>query len=146
VAGLLAWVSLFLPWWHISGLGPPITVSPVLLLTLERGEGAGAGLIQLSEGFYGLVVISFAFILLGGLTGVLRGFIRKKLVPLVAGVLVLSSMNMLTYAFVYLKIAGAVLCLTPTLFGAPIGYGISYGFVLAGISGVVILLSALYEI
>lgn len=146
MAGLLAWVSLFLPWWHISGLGPPITVSPVLLLTLERGEGAGAGLIQLSEGFYGLVVISFAFILLGGLAGVSRGFIRKKLVPLVAGVLVLSSMNMLTYAFVYLKVAGAVLCLTPTLFGAPIGYGISYGFVLAGISGVVILLSALYEI
>lgn len=146
MAGLLAWVSLFLPWWHISGLGPPIGVSPVLLLALEESDGAGSNLIQLSGGFEGLVILSVALIFLGGLVGVFRGFIKKKLVPLVIGVLVLSAVHMLTYIFVYLKVAGAVLCLTPSLFGAPLGYGISYGFVLVGISGVVILLSALYEI
>lgn len=143
VAGILAWSSLFLPWWYISGLGPPIALSPVLLLALERKS---VELLQLSDGFFGLVVASVIFVLFGGGVGILRGHIHKKLVPLIAGLLVLSAVNILTYAFTYIKIAGAVLCLSPYFFGAPLGWGISYGFFLAGISGVLILLSTVYEI
>lgn len=144
LAGLTAWVSLFLPWWSISGLGPPINLSPHMLLTLER-NGSGSDFLQLSEGFYWLVVLANAFIILGGGVGVLRSFINKTF-TFISGVLLLSSLHILTYAFIYIKVAGAVLCLTPTLFGAPLGWGLSYGFAVAAASGVLILFSVLYEV
>lgn len=97
VAGLLAWISLFLPWWHISGLGSSITISPVLLLAIEKNGGAGANLLQPSEGFYGLVIVSFLFILMGGIVGTFRGYIKNRIVVMFSGLLLLSTMHTLTY-------------------------------------------------
>ncbi len=144
LGGLFAWASLFLPWWYISGLGPTILVSPLLLFALGLGWTGGNAL-RLSEGFSWMVNLSTASLLLGGLVGTLRGFIKRKIIPLTAGLLLFSSIYFLTETFNYLKVDGAILCRTTYLYGAPIGYGISYGYAVPMISGILISSSVLYE-
>ncbi len=145
VAGVLAWASLFLPWWRISGLGPDIGISPIFMLRLALG-GAAEGIIELTEGFSSLVILSIAFVVISGGVGVFRSFVRSKTVAFVAGLLLLSVLNLLTYAFVYLRVAGSVLCLTPSIYGAPLGWGMQYGFAIAALSGVIIIFGAIYDI
>ncbi|WP_457554547.1 hypothetical protein [Candidatus Pyrohabitans sp.] len=144
-AGLLAWASLFMPWWHITGLGPEIGITPFFMLRLALSGQVATGIIELSEGFSGLVQLSFFLVVIGGAAGVLRRFIRSRAVVFLAGFFMLSVLNILTYAFVYIKVAGSVLCLTPSIYGAPLGWGLEYGFAAAALSGVIIILSAFYE-
>lgn len=136
--------SFFLPWWHISGLGPKIQISPLFLLNLALGRGGE--FIQVSEGFTGLIFVASAFVLIGGLVGLLRGFTQRKFIPFIGGLLIFSAINILSYAFVYLKVAGSTLCLNPSIIGAPVSYGFSYGFVLVGASGLAILASTFFDI
>ncbi|NOZ58602.1 MAG: hypothetical protein GXO66_03355 [Euryarchaeota archaeon] len=145
-AGLLVWLSLFLPWWYISGLGPKIGISPVFLLKLALVEDTAAGIIELSEGFSGLILLSFLLAGAGGAVGVFRSRIRSRALVFVAGMFLLSVLNLLTYAFIYLKVEGSVLCLTPSIYGAPLGWGLEYGFAVAALSGVIIILGAIYDL
>jgi hypothetical protein len=145
MAGIAALVSLLLPWWRISGLGPEVGISPLFLVKLAL-HGAGEGIIELSEGFSGIVLLSVAFVVLSGLGALLRWVAHRRALSFLAGIVMLSALNLLTYAFVYLRIAGSVLCLTPSIYGAPLGWGIHYGFAVAALSGLAFLLSALYDL
>lgn len=141
-----AWISLTLPWWYISisGLGSLLKLSPLYLVSMGN-SGKGGGFLQLTGGLYSLVIVAIAFTLIGGTAGVYGAYMKKRAFSLVGGILVISSINLLTYAFVYLKVAGAVLCQTPSLYGGPLGWGLTYGFLFAVISGALILLSALMD-
>jgi len=102
-------------------------------------------MLQLSGGLYNLTLVAVALLLIGGIAGVYGSKIKKKSTTLIGGVLVLSSVNILTYAFVYLEVAGAVLCQTPSIYGGPLDWGLSYGFLLSAVSGIGILVSTLMD-
>lgn len=147
VSGCLgSWVSLALPWWYISisGLDSVLKLSPLYLVSLGRG-GKGGGFLQLTGGLYNLVIVAIALLLIGSAAGVYGVYMKKRAYSLIGGILVLSSVNLLTYAFLYLKVAGAVLCQTPSLYGGPLTWGLTYGFIAAGLSGAVILFSGLID-
>jgi hypothetical protein len=135
-----------MPWWYISisGLNTLITLSPIYLVSMGTA-GKGGGLLWLSSGLYNLTLLAIALMLSGGAAAVYGSYLKKKAFTLTGGILVLSSVNLLTYAFLYLEVAGAVLCQTPSLFGGPLDWGLSYGFAFSALCGLIILLSMMLD-
>ncbi len=137
-----ALLSLTLPWWYISisGLNTLLEVSPIYLVSIGTA-GKGGGLLWLPGGLFNLTLLAIALMLIGGVSGVYGSYLKKRAFTLIGGIILLSSINLMTYAFLYLEVAGAVLCQTPSLFGGPLEWGLSYGFVFSALCGVTILLS-----
>jgi hypothetical protein len=144
VGGIIAFISLALPWWTMSFSMSSMSMSLQVYPFQATTEGVTATL----NLWYGWVALTF--VVIGGLLGIIGSLIEKGKLPLLGGG-ILALLSIIVFAAgLQMDISGALSGFTSiglfssgSYLGASYSTYLSYGFWLALVSAIIMLVAAM---